>query len=251
MAEAREPARPGGGAIAEATGAVALCVVFAAVVGATLAPQAHGEAALLGALLMAGAGLAALAGMARGYPHERFGFCNLLTLTRASLAAGLASLLAVPGGVGADPAVAWAATGAAAAALALDGLDGWAARRSGLASRFGARFDMEVDVALALVLAVLIWQGGKLGSWVLLLGAPRHLFLAAGLAAPALRAPLPPALWRKAGCAAQIGALILVLAPPLGARSAALVALGALGVVATSFGRDVVWLLRKARRHAG
>jgi phosphatidylglycerophosphate synthase len=40
--------------------------------------------------------------------------------------------------------------------LALDGLDGWLARRFGLASAYGARFDMEVDGFLILVLALLV-----------------------------------------------------------------------------------------------
>ena len=39
----------------------------------------------------------------------------------------------------------------AAAVVALDGVDGWIARRIGRTTVFGARFDMEVDAALMLV----------------------------------------------------------------------------------------------------
>jgi phosphatidylglycerophosphate synthase len=251
MAELGVPARAANPATAQATAAVALAVALAAGLAAMLAPGARPEAALLGAGLMAAGGVAALAGLARSYPHDRFGLCNLITLLRAAMVAGLAALLASPAGAAADDRTAWAALGVAVAALALDGVDGWAARRSGLSSRFGARFDMEVDVALALTLALLIWHSDKLGAWVILLGAPRHLFLAAALFAPALRAPLPPALWRKAGCVAQIGALIVVLAPPVGPAAAAAAALTGLALVGAAFGRDVAWLLREARRREG
>ena len=48
--------------------------------------------------------------------------------------------------------------------------DGPAARRSGIASRFGARFDMETDALMILVLAVLAWRWDRAGAWVLLPG---------------------------------------------------------------------------------
>jgi multidrug efflux pump subunit AcrA (membrane-fusion protein) len=43
----------------------------------------------------------------------------------------------------------------------LDGVDGWLARRHEIASRFGARFDMEVDALLILALSVLAGCGEK------------------------------------------------------------------------------------------
>ena len=39
-------------------------------------------------------------------------------------------------------------------ALALDGVDGWVARRTRTVSALGARFDMEVDAFLVLMLSV-------------------------------------------------------------------------------------------------
>ena len=49
----------------------------------------------------------------------------------------------------------------------LDGLDGWLARHAGMASAFGARFDVEVDALLIQALAILAWQlreGRPLGA---------------------------------------------------------------------------------------
>lgn len=251
MADLPLPAPGWRAPVAQGAAAVPVAAAVAAMVAAGLAPADRIVAALLGAAIMASAGVGILAGMARAYPHARLGLCNLITLLRAALVAGLATLLASPDGTGADAHVAWAALGVAAAVLALDGIDGWAARRAGLCSGFGARFDMEVDVALALTLSLLLWHAGKLGVWVVLLGTPRHLFMLLALVLPALRAPLPPALWRKAGCVAQIGALIIALAPPVGPGAAAVVALAGLVAVGAAFARDILWLLRQARPDAG
>ena len=77
-------------------------------------------------------------------------------------------------------------------AVALDGVDGWLARRSGLSSDFGARYDMETDALLILVLAVLAWRQEKAGAWIVLAGAMRYLFVAAGYIWTWMTAPLPP-----------------------------------------------------------
>ena len=44
----------------------------------------------------------------------------------------------------------------AIAVTVLDGADGWLARRSGVSSAFGARFDGEVDAFLILALSVAV-----------------------------------------------------------------------------------------------
>lgn len=183
-------------------------------------------------------------GLARGYPHRRLGACNAVTHGRATLVALLAAPLAAPGLL-ADPGLGWTAFALAALALALDGVDGWLARRGGLASRFGARFDMEVDAAFALLLALLAWQGGKAGAWVLVLGLPRYAFVGAAVLVPWLRAPLPERWSRKAVCVLQIGALIALLAPPLAPPWSAWLA-GAVAVpLLWSFAMDVLWLRRR------
>ena len=73
-----------------------------------------------------------------------------------------------------------ALVGLAVVALVLDGVDGWVARRTGTVSALGARFDMEVDAFLILVLSVYV--AGSVGPWVLAIGAARYAFWAAGAA---------------------------------------------------------------------
>ena len=126
--------------------------------------------------------LVAAIGMHRSYPHAELGLCNLVTLIRLALTASLAALFVAPAPVAAVEM--WHAFGVALTALLLDGVDGWAARRAGLASRFGARFDLEVDSVFALTLALLAWRTGEAGPWVLALGLPRYLFMAAGMSGP-------------------------------------------------------------------
>ena len=232
------PALPGG----------VCCVSLAALAAPLMARALWGQAnpwvpivAFLGTAL---GGAVVLVSLARSYPHERFGLCNCLTMTRAMLVAVLLAVALSSPGL-ADPETAWMALAVAVAALALDGFDGWSARRAGLASGFGARFDMEVDTALALALAVLVLLVGKVGPWVLMLGLLRPAFVVAGLALPRLRAPLPPALWRKALCVVQIGTLILLLAPLVGPEYASVLAASALALLCLGFARDIRWLLRQ------
>ncbi len=180
------------------------------------------------------------------HPHARFGLPNVLTLCRlalGTLAAGVLAAPALASTAWAAP-VGWAMLAGAALALVLDGLDGWVARRQALASRFGARFDMEVDALVTAVLAGFAVAHGKLGAWVLLLAAPRYVFLAAQALVPALRRPLPPARRRKAVCVFQVGVLAALAAPPVTGRVAALLAVTALMALVWSFAVDVRWCLR-------
>jgi len=130
----------------------------------------------------------------------------------------------------------------------LDGVDGWLARRTSLASAFGARFDMETDALLIMVLAVLAWQFGKAGVWVLGSGLLRYAFIASGWALPALRQPLPPSQRRKTLAVVQVVALIVTVAPFVPTRLSVLVAAVALGTLMLSFLVDVVWLFRNPAR---
>jgi phosphatidylglycerophosphate synthase len=178
--------------------------------------------------------------MERDYPHPVLGLCNLVTLTRLVLVAALVVPLAAGTGGGEE------VFALALVVLLLDGVDGWLARRSGLASTFGARFDMEVDSALALVLSLHAWVGGGIGPLVLLLGLPRYVFAAAGAVLPWLRAPLADRFSRKVVCVLQLGTLVVLQLPALpGSMAALLVGLAALALV-WSFWRDVTWLRRQA-----
>lgn len=185
-----------------------------------------------------GVGLAGY-GLQRTYPHDSLGFCNAVTLLRLVLVATL--FVALVHGAAAPWYVFWLA----AIALALDGLDGWLARREKLVSDFGARFDMEVDSALALVLALLAYGIGAAGVVVLLLGLPRYLFALAGLALPWLHAPLPERFSRKAVCVLQLSTLIVLQLPLLPSGAAGLLVGCAATALIWSFARDILTLWRE------
>jgi phosphatidylglycerophosphate synthase len=136
----------------------------------------------------------------------------------------------------------------AAAALALDAVDGRVARRTGTASALGARFDMEVDSFLVLVLSVHV--AVFLGPWVLAIGAFRYVFVAAGRMAPWLRSPLPTSYPATVVAALQGVVLVVAAADVLPRALAAALAGTALALLVWSFGRSVVWLRRSARSRA-
>nr|WP_318272643.1 CDP-alcohol phosphatidyltransferase family protein [Paracoccus saliphilus] len=177
-------------------------------------------------------------GMRRHYPHDRVGACNGVTLMRLALATALLAPLAAGAAAG------WVVGAVAGVALALDGVDGFLARRSGLVSQFGGRFDMEVDAALALVLALHAVAAGPLGPAVLALGLMRYAFVAAGAIWPWIRAPLPPSLARKTVCVVQLATLIVLQLPPLPQDGATVLARLAALALTWSFGRDLLWLWR-------
>jgi phosphatidylglycerophosphate synthase len=212
-------------------------VLLVALLPLVLRPLGGGSAALI-AVAGTGAVLVFIRGkLGLHYPHARFGLCNMVTLARAAMVAALAGMLwQGPQG--------WDVLVLATVALALDGVDGWLARRSGLTSEFGARFDMETDAALALVLAAHVWLGGMTGAEVLLLGALRYAFVAAFWPFPWLAAALPDRFGRKVVCVVQIAALILLQVPGLMPEVARGVAWGAVAALVWSFGRDVLWLWR-------
>lgn len=177
-------------------------------------------------------------------PHRTFGLANRLTLTRGLIAAFLAGFVAQPALI---DETGWLLIAAALVSLILDGLDGFAARRTGLSSAFGARFDMETDSLLILILSVLAWSTGKIGAWILLAGALRYLFLAAGLVLPWLRTALPSSKRRQTVCVVQVVALFLLLVPFLPAWGANVIGAAAVASLLWSFAIDVAWLWRNAR----
>jgi phosphatidylglycerophosphate synthase len=172
-----------------------------------------------------------------------WGTANTVTLVRGILAGGVTALVA-------DslwgPAPVALLVAIAAVALALDGVDGQVARRTGTTSRLGARFDMETDAILVLVLSVFV--AGSLGWWVLAFGVPRYVFAVAARGLPWLRGPLPPRLSRKAVAATQ-GIVLVVASAGVLPGVVTTASVGAvLALVCWSFGRDVDWLWRFRRR---
>lgn len=175
-------------------------------------------------------------------PHVRLGPANQVTLARLGLTVLLVGFFGEP-----QVEISWVALGIATVVLILDGVDGWLARRYDYASAFGARFDMETDALLMLLLAALAWQFDKAGAWVLLSGAMRYAFIAAAVIQPWLRRPLQPSRRRKAVCVLQIVSLLLALAPFITPPWSGSVAAAGLLLLCYSFTIDIVWLWRQAR----
>ena len=128
---------------------------------------------------------------------DQWGPASWVTLARATLAVGVAALVA--DSFTHDTPVALIVT-LAAVALGLDAADGWVARRTGTATALGARFDGEVDAFLIaartagatappsqlLPLALLVLLGAALpniGGWGPREGVTAWAFGAAGLGA--------------------------------------------------------------------
>ncbi len=222
--------------------------VIAATLGTLLAvlPFAGSQGPLVALAVFATGVFLAIPALERHHAHSRFGLANTITYLRLGGVALFAGLAAEPSILTLDP-LAWLMVFGAAVLLTLDGFDGWSARRQGLASEFGARFDMEVDAAFILVLSVMALSLGKVGAWVLGLGLMRYAFVIAGEFAPVLKAPLPPSTRRKTVCVVQIIALTMLLVPQVNSDLANAIAGGALLALTWSFAVDVVWLLRSSR----
>ena len=168
---------------------------------------------------------------------RRFGVANAVTTVRAVWVALAAAVGTFPAG-SAD----WFVVGAAILVTVLDGVDGWLARKRGETSAFGARFDMEVDALLIMVLSALAWAWGKAGAWVILSGLLRYLFVAAGWIWPWMSRPLEPKRRRQTVCVIQIVALIVVVSPIATPPFSTLAAAVALAVLVWSFAVDAAWL---------
>jgi phosphatidylglycerophosphate synthase len=209
---------------------VQVAVLVALSAGVGLHPVGWAAGAVYGTLALVLLGFA----LRHSWPRS-IGHANRVTLVRAVLVGGVTALVAdslvdrIPTAV---------IVSIAAVALVLDGVDGIVARRTGSVTEVGARFDMEVDAFLILVLSVFVAQ--SLGWWVLTIGLLRYVFWVAGKLAPWLRAALPASQARKVVAATE--GVVLVVASS-GALPAADVVVGvALALLVWSFGRDVVWL---------
>jgi phosphatidylglycerophosphate synthase len=172
--------------------------------------------------------------------QQRLGPADRVTLARATLVGGV---LALTVDSLTRPVPAAGVVPLAAVALSLDAVDGWVARRTGTASALGARFDMEVDAFLILVLSVLVAR--PVGTWVLAIGLMRYVFVGAGLLLlPWLRGPIPTRYWSKAVAAIQ-GIVLLVAVSGVLPHGWTVVAVAtALTLLVESFGRSVGWLWR-------
>jgi phosphatidylglycerophosphate synthase len=203
--------------------------------GGDLSPAFAGKA-----LLLFWAGAAAIAWLARCHlKARRFGAANVITLARAGLVALLVACLG-------EAPIAGTVASLGVLVLLLDGVDGWLARRFGSASDFGARFDMETDALLLLVLTALTWQYGRAGPWILLAGLMRYGFVAAATVLPRLARPLPESQRRKSAYVVQAATILISLSPWVAQPASGAVAFFGLAVLALSFAIDIRWLARDA-----
>lgn len=203
---------------------------------------------LLGWVVGLGCGVAVTAMLARGL--LRAGRRALLpadrvTLTRAVLVCGVAALT-VEAHLRGETVLVLVVV--ASVALVLDALDGHVARRTGTVTSLGARFDMETDAFLILVLSVHVSR--DLGWWVLAIGAARYLLVLLGVAsrwAPWLRGRVPPRRWRKVVAAYQGIVLTATAADVLPDVAATMSVAVGLALLVVSFGTEIATLRRQAR----
>jgi phosphatidylglycerophosphate synthase len=165
-----------------------------------------------------------------------------VTLTRAVLACGVAALVVRTAvDTTGHPAPTAVLVALASVALVLDAVDGRIARRTRTVHPLGARFDMETDAFLILVLSVHV--APVLGWWVLGIGVARYVLLlgtVAGRTTPWRQAPLPPRRWRKVVAAYQGIALTVATADVLPAPVATLAVAAGFTLLLASFGTEVV-----------
>jgi len=199
------------------------------------APFPAGACAIFGGIVLLATGF-----IQRFHPFSRFGPANSVTTARMAIVSLVAAL------IGEAPSVEIATLAAAAsiAVTALDGLDGWLARRSGMSSAFGARFDMETDALLIMALSVLTWRLGKAGIWVLLAGLMRYFFVVAGWVDRTFERPLLPSRRRQAVCVIQILGLSVVVLPAIVPPASQWLAAALVIVLTWSFAVDTLWLWR-------
>ena len=186
-----------------------------------LAAAAVAQVALLGALAyevglgpvgwLAGVAYALglsvlLGGAARRAGSTALGPADVVTLARASLAGGVTALVADRLGGDGYPVATLVLL--SSVALALDGVDGWVARRTRTVSALGARFDMEVDAFLVLVLSVHV--AVLVTPWALVIGLMRYVFMVATWLLPWLSGALPTRYSAKVVAAVQ--GIVLVVA---------------------------------------
>ncbi|WP_328189264.1 CDP-alcohol phosphatidyltransferase family protein [Marinobacter sp. OP 3.4] len=175
--------------------------------------------------------------------RSRFGPADRVTLGRAVLVLFLASLTFHPELL---QRMAWPYALLCLAALVMDGFDGYVARRTGTASRFGARFDMELDAFFILMLCIALMVLGKAGAWVLLIGLMRYGFVMAGWHWEWLNGPLPESFRRKTVCVWQLVTLMVALLPVTPDLFAHATLIVALVLLAGSFAIDIHYLYRHA-----
>jgi phosphatidylglycerophosphate synthase len=235
----RRPGRTAGGAWIDLVAALGLTVATAAATWRVLGLQA--SYVLVAAALHLGMSALILRGLAADGTLRGLGPADRVTLGRATLALAVMALALHPGLL--DATARWWIIAVSTVVMLLDGVDGRVARRTGTATAFGARFDMELDAALLMALSVLVWRDGRVGAWVLLIGLMRYGFVAASWARPSLARELPESSRRKVVCVVQGVVLLVALGPIVPPGLAVAACAAGLAALTYSFVVDVRWTL--------
>jgi phosphatidylglycerophosphate synthase len=170
----------------------------------------------------------------RWTPSGIFGPANMVTMVRLAMVAGLCTMGFLEG------------LGPASALLvftifALDGLDGWLAKRTRQAGVFGAAFDMECDALLVLVGTLLLYLRGRLGVYILIPGFLRYVYSLGVACLPGGGAEPPPSrLGRYAFSVFAISMMVSLW--PIEPIHVPLAVVSTL-LIAGSFARGVWWSL--------
>jgi phosphatidylglycerophosphate synthase len=194
----------------------------------------------LPATVVGAASLAALAVYYKGRwtASGAFGWANTVTALRLLLIAAL-------GMFAQDVPSAW--TGALVLFIfALDGFDGWLARRYDQVTEFGAVFDKESDALMLLICALLLYLEQRLGAYILLCGFLRYAYVLVVALMPAGGAEAPRSRlgrWTFGILTTSMAASLWPLEP--WHRPAAVIATL---VLCSSFAHSLFWSLRQVRR---
>lgn len=176
---------------------------------------------------------AMLVAIARGAhtPSGAFGLGNAVTTLRFAVASSV--------GLVPDTVPLWALGATVLGVFALDGLDGWVAKRRGEASEFGAYFDMETDAYFVLLAGIVLLQRGRYGAWVLVVGLLRYVYVLTLALVPARSGEQPRSSFgRHAFTCLMLGLTLgMVLGEPFGSIVTAL----GCGLVTASFVRSFYW----------
>lgn len=172
-------------------------------------------------------------------PDGHFGSANGMTAVRTALLGLLPMVSSSP------PLL----IGLCICIFALDGLDGWLARRYGLTSEFGAFFDKESDALFLLLLCGLAGFRGELPLWILGAGLLRYGFVVTLFLLPTAPKTETRTAWARYVYGGMVGALLVSFLPyPSLSRPLVAVATAALLL---SFGRSLWGSVRGTHRSEG
>jgi phosphatidylglycerophosphate synthase len=149
------------------------------------------------------------------------GWPNFITIIRVGLIVAFALVPAMP---------TFLCGCLALVVFALDGLDGWVARRTGTATRFGAALDSEADAFFVAAMSIRAWTANVAGPWVLIAGTLRYAFVLSLWIRPA-RAPVPRSRLARSIFGVSVSAFIGAFVLPASATTRVFLAIACAALV--------------------